>query len=750
MRFLRTNTACRVTVGPFMDKTDGITPETALTVTACKLTLMVDDGNVPTLVLDVAPTASAGSNDMVHVTGDDAGFYDLELAAANVNYLGRAMLAITDAANHCPVFHEFMIVPAMIYDSMFLGTDVLQTDVTQLLGTGWLAPAVAGTPDVNAKQLGGSTQSATDLKDFADTGYDPSTHKVADVALIAGAATVVLTDDSLTAAKIATDAIDAASIKADAVTKIQNGLATAAAVTSVLTRLLGSVASNGTIGTGNTTTSIVLPAVTGSANDDLNNWGLLLYDVSATRYYYTLIRDWTASSTAATVDTLPFTPENSVDLYWLLPVASGVNVTRVGGTDQSAGVDAPALMSGVTGFAAIAADAEEARASLAFGGATTVAISSIKGDTSLIVNSTVATTGAVNDAAASTTVFKTDLVAVDDFYNDATLTFTNGVLDGQTKPISDFAATNGTITLSEALTSAPANNVQFTINVAHIHPISQIGTGVWASATRTLSGTLGSFDALWTKIKKWLQLGFRKDAAIATDNATELTEINANGGSGAGAFVSTTDSLEAIRDNQTAGGGATAVEIRQEIDSNSTQLAALITATGTSNTALAKLDDTVENNAGTYRFTTAALANAPGGETSVTLMPVSGAATIGNVLEGGRIIGQYGAPLVGLTITCTTTSAGVTSNRDLTAYSGDLSLVVFDNDETAAVSGRVVEGANITVASNVATVSSTASYVLNSVVDANLRWELRETGAAPSIVFAKGPYVTERGPLSTG
>ena len=151
MRYLRTNTAARITVGPFFDKTDGITPETALTVTSCKLTFMVDDGNVPTLVLDTNPTASGGANDMVHVTNDDAGFYDLELAAANVNYLGRAMLAITDAATHCPVFHEFMILPAMIYDAMILGTDVMQVDMTQILGTAVSTPTVAGVPNVNVK-----------------------------------------------------------------------------------------------------------------------------------------------------------------------------------------------------------------------------------------------------------------------------------------------------------------------------------------------------------------------------------------------------------------------------------------------------------------------------------------------------------------------------------------------------------------------------------------------------------------------
>lgn len=162
MQYLRKNTATRVTVGPFFDKTDGVTPETSLTVTNCKLTFIVDDGGVPTLILDTNPTASGGDNDMVHITGDDAGYYDLELTAANVNYLGRAKLALTDAANHCPVFHEFMIIPEEIYDAMILGTDLLQVDLTQ---------------------IGGDAQSATDLKDFADSGYDPTTNKVQGVVL---------------------------------------------------------------------------------------------------------------------------------------------------------------------------------------------------------------------------------------------------------------------------------------------------------------------------------------------------------------------------------------------------------------------------------------------------------------------------------------------------------------------------------------------------------------------------------------
>lgn len=41
-----------------------------------------------------------------------------------------------------------------------------------------------GPPPVNVTQLGGVDQSLTDLKDFADTGYDPATHKVQGVVLV--------------------------------------------------------------------------------------------------------------------------------------------------------------------------------------------------------------------------------------------------------------------------------------------------------------------------------------------------------------------------------------------------------------------------------------------------------------------------------------------------------------------------------------------------------------------------------------
>lgn len=154
MRFLRTNTAVIVTVGPFLDKTDGVTLKTALTITNEKITLTADTdaGSAPTNILDNVTGATSGTaNDLNYVTGNDAAMMQLELAAADVNRLGRMFLVITDAANHCPVFHEFMVLPAVVYDAMVLGTDLFDVSMTQILGTAVSTPTVAGVPNVNVK-----------------------------------------------------------------------------------------------------------------------------------------------------------------------------------------------------------------------------------------------------------------------------------------------------------------------------------------------------------------------------------------------------------------------------------------------------------------------------------------------------------------------------------------------------------------------------------------------------------------------
>ena len=66
----------------------------------------------------------------------------------------------------------------------FKAYDQRKTSVTQWNGTNVATPTVAGVPEVDLTHMGGVAQSATDLKDFADAGYDPSTNKVQGVVLV--------------------------------------------------------------------------------------------------------------------------------------------------------------------------------------------------------------------------------------------------------------------------------------------------------------------------------------------------------------------------------------------------------------------------------------------------------------------------------------------------------------------------------------------------------------------------------------
>jgi hypothetical protein len=176
MRYLKTNTATTIVVGPFLDATDGVTPETGLTATNEHATLVVDNAGSPALALDADLTASGGNNDFVHVTNDDAGYYTLELTAAQVNYLGGAELSINYATDHAPVFHEFMILPANVYDSIVSGSDYLQADMVQIEGadaTDSLATeaSIRAEMDSNSTQLAAIVADTNELQtDWADGG----------------------------------------------------------------------------------------------------------------------------------------------------------------------------------------------------------------------------------------------------------------------------------------------------------------------------------------------------------------------------------------------------------------------------------------------------------------------------------------------------------------------------------------------------------------------------------------------------
>jgi len=147
MQVIRQGMQIKVRIGVFVDVGDGFTPETGVTLGAA------DEAEL--LKANGAGTVSIAASTWAAIADCD-GWYDLTLSTDDTDTLGMLSVVVHDDDVCLPVHVHFMVVTANVWDSKY-STDKLEVDVTQ---------------------IGGSTQSATDIKDYADNGYDPSTHKV--------------------------------------------------------------------------------------------------------------------------------------------------------------------------------------------------------------------------------------------------------------------------------------------------------------------------------------------------------------------------------------------------------------------------------------------------------------------------------------------------------------------------------------------------------------------------------------------
>jgi hypothetical protein len=143
-RPLKQSTSVDVPIGPFLDATDGITAETGLTITQPDVRLKKNNGNW-------AQKAAAQT-----LTHEENGFYEVTLDATDTDTLGLLRLAVFESGA-CPVWEDFVVLPANVFDSGIGATDVLQVDVAQWLGTAPATPTVAGVPEVDLTHVAGAT-----------------------------------------------------------------------------------------------------------------------------------------------------------------------------------------------------------------------------------------------------------------------------------------------------------------------------------------------------------------------------------------------------------------------------------------------------------------------------------------------------------------------------------------------------------------------------------------------------------------
>jgi hypothetical protein len=329
-------------------------------------------------------------------------------------------------------------------------------------------------------------------------------------------------------------------------------------ISTLITMLTGIVPVNGTIGaTGNSTTALHLDGIAW-ADDGPNSMLLTIQDVSTGLYYSRWIEDFATTGDLATVATLPFTPEASVDKYWLTPVradVTGGSGLDAAGVRAAIGLASANLDTQLTAIddaidsevAAILADTNELQTDLTNGGRLDLLIDAIKAKTDNLPAAPAATGDIPTAAAIADAVWDEDATAhqtqgtfgqaigdpgadTDTIY--ALLNTIAGYLDTEVAAIlADTAelqgdwANGGRLDLlidaikakTDSLTFTTANQVDAQVISLATGAITagsiaadaigaselaadaatEIATAVWASATRTLSAlgfTLGASD----------------------------------------------------------------------------------------------------------------------------------------------------------------------------------------------------------------------------------------------------------------
>jgi hypothetical protein len=147
--WLRQSTASQeILLGRFVSSTDGNTEATTLTILNSDIKLWAEGGTT---------LASKNSGGATHIAG---GLYYAVLDATDTATAGKLEVNV-HVAGALAVRREFLVLPQKVYDSLMLGSDNLEVDLVQVLGSGALG--VGGTVDSNVVQVAGSTAAATNL-----------------------------------------------------------------------------------------------------------------------------------------------------------------------------------------------------------------------------------------------------------------------------------------------------------------------------------------------------------------------------------------------------------------------------------------------------------------------------------------------------------------------------------------------------------------------------------------------------------
>jgi hypothetical protein len=147
--FLKQSTAVILKLGPFVDETDGVTPETGLSI---------GQGDIQ---ISKAGGAFAQTSESSPTTTHDAdGWYPVPLTATDTGTLGGIVVQVA-MSGALPVWLHAMVLPANVYDSLVGGSDRLEVDAHEIEG-GDATDAINAAADAALADYDGPTKAELD------------------------------------------------------------------------------------------------------------------------------------------------------------------------------------------------------------------------------------------------------------------------------------------------------------------------------------------------------------------------------------------------------------------------------------------------------------------------------------------------------------------------------------------------------------------------------------------------------------
>jgi phage tail protein X len=399
MLILKQSTSIDIRMGPFVDATDAVTPETGITLAGADQAEVLKANGAATVTM--AGTFAA-------VTGAD-GWYDYTVAAGDVDTVGEVVFVVQDLSVCLPVYTRAYVVEEAVYDAMYGAASagpLQSTTAGRTLDV--TATGAAGIDWANVEGQATAVNLSSTTTNLVNTTTTNTDMRGTDNALLAASAPTNFGDLSIT---VTTGRVDVGSWLGTAVT---------------------------------TSTTTAKPEVdVFSISDDSAAANNAELDYDGTGYAKT-------NSTVGTVTTLTGHTAQTGDNYARLGAPAGVSVSADIAAVQSDTDDIqtriPAALVGGridANMGAISADA--------------TAADNLEASAETIV------TGTAQTGTLSTTQMTTNLSeATDDHYIGRTIIWRTGVLLGQATDITDYTGTNGLLTFT-AVTEAPSNGDTFII-----------------------------------------------------------------------------------------------------------------------------------------------------------------------------------------------------------------------------------------------------------------------------------------------